>query len=225
MSKTATDCWDSSAPYLANVICCPQFDASLAILMGQYSKISGMLYLDKTNARNCLSDFQMILESQGANNQLQNLCSIRPENLTEASCPVSDVKKFESIVDTSRLLAACGKVDTVKECCHQVCQSAILDSARKIARNGTSDLPENSTRIDDCKNIVFRWLASKLNPSSANDVLRGLSNCKVNKGEHERFSFFFFKLVQMQCVYNFMVMIFHCSCSLNNLSASVKPRA
>ncbi|KAJ0113008.1 hypothetical protein Patl1_02034 [Pistacia atlantica] len=182
MSTTATDCWDSFAPYLANVICCPQFDASLAILMGQYSKYSGMLHLDKTNARHCLSDFEMILESQGANNQLQKLCSIRPENLTEASCPVSDVKKFESIVDSSRLLAACGKIDPVNECCHQVCQNAILDAARKIARNGTSNWPENSTRIDDCKNIVFRWLASKLDPSSANHVLRGLSNCKLNKG-------------------------------------------
>lgn len=94
-----------------------------------------------------------------------------------------DAKKFESIVDSSKLLAACGKVDPVKECCQQVCQSAILDAARKIAMDGMINMPENSTRIDDCKSIVFRWLASKLDPSSANGILRALSNCKVNKGE------------------------------------------
>ncbi|KAJ4730031.1 GPI-anchored protein [Melia azedarach] len=149
--------------------------------MGQHSKYSGMLRLNTSNAGHCLSDFEKILESQGANRNLQKICSIDPAKLTEASCPVVDVNKFESIVDSSRLLAACGKVDPVNECCHQVCQNAIQDAATKIAMNGMSNMPENSTRIDDCKNIVFRWLASKLDTSSANGVLRGLSNCKVNK--------------------------------------------
>ncbi|KAK2647556.1 hypothetical protein Ddye_015045 [Dipteronia dyeriana] len=178
---TATDCWASFAPYLANVVCCPQFDATLMILLGQYSKSSGVLNLNTTNANHCLSDFEKILESQCANSNLRTICSIHPANLTEASCPVVDVNKFESIVDSSKLLAACGKLDHVNECCHQVCQNAILDAANKIAMNGTSStLPVNST-VDDCKNIVFRWLANKLDPSSANGVLRGLSNCKVNK--------------------------------------------
>ncbi|KAI9178299.1 hypothetical protein LWI28_024894 [Acer negundo] len=178
---TATDCWASFAPYLATVVCCPQFDATLMILLGQYSKSSGVLNLDAKNANHCLSDFEKILESQGANSNLRKICSIHPANLTEASCPVVDVNMFESIVDSSELMAACGKLDHVNECCHQVCQNAILDAANKIAMNGTSHtVPVNST-VDDCKNIVFRWLANKLDPSSANGVLRGLSNCKVNK--------------------------------------------
>ncbi|GAY56779.1 hypothetical protein CUMW_174440 [Citrus unshiu] len=181
VSTTATDCWASFAPYLANVVCCPQFDATMVILMGQYSKYSGMLSLNTTNAQHCLSDFEKILETQGANRNLKKICSIHPANLTEASCPVVDANKFESIVDSSKILTACGKVDPVKECCQQVCQNAILDAARKIAMDGMVSMPENSTRIDDCKGIVFRWLASKLDPSSANSVLRALSNCKVNK--------------------------------------------
>ncbi|ESR60793.1 hypothetical protein CICLE_v10015544mg [Citrus x clementina] len=181
VSTTATDCWASFAPYLANVVCCPQFDATMVILMGQYSKYSGMLSLNTTNAQHCLSDFEKILETQGANRNLKKICSIHPANLTEASCPVVDANKFESIVDSSKILTACGKVDPVKECCQQVCQNAILDAARKIAMDGMVSMPENSTRIDDCKSIVFRWLASKLDPSSANGVLRALSNCKVNK--------------------------------------------
>jgi len=64
----------------------------------------------------------------------------------------------------------------------------ILDAARKIGLNGMSNSDgfpvslEHSTRIDDCKNIVLWWLSSKLDPSSANNVLRRLSNCNVNKG-------------------------------------------
>ncbi|KAL9453648.1 hypothetical protein AB3S75_009287 [Citrus x aurantiifolia] len=183
VSTTATDCWASFAPYLANVVCCPQFDATMVILMGQYSKYSGMLNLNTTNAQHCLSDFEKILETQGANRNLKTICSIHPANLTEASCPVVDANKFESIVDSSKILTACGKVDPVKECCQQVCQNTILDAAKKIAMDGMVSMPENSTRIDDCKSIVFRWLASKLDPSSANSVLRALSNCKVNKGD------------------------------------------
>jgi hypothetical protein len=70
---------------------------------------------------------------------------------------------------------------------YQVCRNAILDAARKIALNGMSNTDgfpvslEHSTRIDDCKNIVLQWMASKLDPSSANSVLRRLSNCNVNK--------------------------------------------
>ncbi|KAL5573324.1 hypothetical protein UlMin_022921 [Ulmus minor] len=187
LSITATDCWASFAPYLANVVCCPQFDATLVTLIGQSSKTSGMLALNKTHAKHCLSDVEKILESKGANTKLRKICSLHPANLTEASCPVVDVDAFQSIVDTSRLLSACGQVDHVNECCNQVCQNAILDAAQKIAFSSMSSLngahlsPKQLTRIDDCKNIVLRWLTSKLNPPSANGVLRGLSNCKVNK--------------------------------------------
>lgn len=187
MSVTATDCWASFAPYLANVVCCPQFDATVVIIIGQSSKQSRSLALNTTHAKHCLSDVEKILESQGANQSLQKICSFHPENLTDFSCPVTNVDEFERTVDSSRLVAACGKIDLVNECCSQVCQNAILDAARKIALNSRSNIdgtpvsPENSTRIDDCKNIVLRWLASKLDPSSANAILRGLSNCKINK--------------------------------------------
>lgn len=190
MTTTATDCWTSFAPYLANVVCCPQFDAMLVTLIGQSSKYSGVLALNTTHASHCLSDVQKVLVSQGANENLKEICSVHPTNLTEASCPVVSVDEFESVVDTSRLLTACRKIDPVNECCDQVCQNVIHYAARKIALNdlstsdGNHSLPGPKARINDCKNIVVRWLASKLDPSTANSVFRGLSNCNLNKGEH-----------------------------------------
>ena len=86
------------------------------------------------------------------------------------------------------LMVACGRIDPIYECFDQVYQNAILDAAKKIAINGMSDMdgfpvsPEHSTRIDDCKNVGLRWLANELDASSANSVLRGLTNCNLNKG-------------------------------------------
>ncbi|KAJ6834976.1 putative GPI-anchored protein-like isoform X1 [Iris pallida] len=189
ISTTAVDCWASFAPFLANVICCPQLQATLVILIGQSSKESGMLALDSTHGNHCLSDVQQILGSQGASYELQDVCSIQPENLTEGSCPVNDINGLESVVDSSQLLAACKKVDPVNECCSQICQKAILDAATKMAsRYGgmasmdiTDVLPEHAARVDDCRSIVLRWLSSRLDPLSATEVLRRLSNCNVNK--------------------------------------------
>ncbi|KAF7823136.1 putative GPI-anchored protein [Senna tora] len=187
MSTTATDCWATFAPFLANVVCCPQFDAMLGTLIGQSSKYSGQLALNRTHASHCLSDIQKILVSQGANESLKNTCSVHPANLTEGSCPIIAVDEFESSVDTSRLLTACRKIDPVHECCDQVCQNAINSAARKIAINDMSNmdrdsrLPEQTARINDCKNIVLRWLAGKLDPATANSLFRGLSNCNLNK--------------------------------------------
>ncbi|KAJ0983102.1 hypothetical protein J5N97_011357 [Dioscorea zingiberensis] len=188
MSTAAVDCWASFAPFLANVICCPQLQATLVILIGQSSKDSGMLALDSMHANYCLSDVQQILQSQGANANLQHICSILPSNFSEASCPVSDVNGFESVVDSSKLLAACQKVDPVNECCSLICQNAILDAASELAsRDG--GLPsmkiahlstEHASRIDDCRSIVLRWLSSRLDPSSAKQMLRRISNCEVN---------------------------------------------
>ncbi|XP_071921117.1 uncharacterized GPI-anchored protein At1g61900 isoform X2 [Coffea arabica] len=164
MRMTSIDCVGGFAPYLANVICCPQVDATLTVLVGQSM-------------------------GQGANDSLPRICSIHPSNLTEGSCPVGDVNAFESTVDSSSLLAACGKIDTVNECCKQVCQNAIAEAAGKLAVKtydlmsigGSHALADHSTRINDCRTIVLRWLASKLDPSHAKEVLRGLSNCKINK--------------------------------------------
>ncbi|KAK2980695.1 hypothetical protein RJ640_011315, partial [Escallonia rubra] len=184
LSTTATDCWASLAPYLANVVCCPQFHATLVILIGQSSINTRKLALNVTQAEHCLSDIEQILGGQGANENLHNICSISPSNLTKASCPVEDVSEFERILDTSLLFAACKKIDAVDECCNQVCQNAISNAATKIALKSKSEalvLPEHSSMISDCKNIILRWLASKVEPSSANTVLRGLSSCNMNK--------------------------------------------
>ena len=190
MRITATDCWASFAPYLADVICCPQFDATLVTLIGQSSKTSATLALNSSHSKLCLSDIEKILTSKGANPELQKICSIEPENLTQASCPIISTEAFESIVDSSRIVSACGRIDIVNECCDQVCQNSIAEAAQKLALNSTLTLdetrfsPQHLKRIDDCKDIVLRWLASKLNPQSANTVLRGLSNCKINEGEN-----------------------------------------
>jgi hypothetical protein len=117
MSITATDCWASFALYLANVVCCPQFDAIVVIIIGQSSKYSRSLALNKTHAKHCLSDVEKILESQWANDNLQNICSFHLENLIEFSCPVTDVDEFEHTMDSSRLIVACGRTDPVNECC------------------------------------------------------------------------------------------------------------
>lgn len=191
MSTTSIDCWSVFAPLLANVICCPQLEATLAILIGQSSKDTNLLGLNRTDAKHCLSDIEQILVGQGANDSLKQICSIRPTYLTEASCPVKEVDEFESTVNTSNLLAACEKIDPVRECCDQICQNAILEAATKISlkaseilsMGGSNVLPEHSTKVSDCKSIVLRWLAGKLSPARAKEVLRGLSNCKVNKGE------------------------------------------
>ncbi|KAG6778549.1 hypothetical protein POTOM_014886 [Populus tomentosa] len=189
MRTTSTDCWSIFAPLLANVICCPQLEATLAILMGQSSKDTRTLALNETDSKHCLSDIEQILAGQGAESNVNKICSIHLSNLTGGSCPVKDVNEFEGTVDSSKLLAACENIDPVKECCDQVCQNSILETATKLALKasevliiaGSHGLTEHSTKVDDCKHIVLRWLAGKLEPSRAKEVLRGLSNCKVNK--------------------------------------------
>ncbi|TKY72151.1 GPI-anchored protein [Spatholobus suberectus] len=189
ISVTAIDCWEVFAPFLANVICCPQLEATLTILIGQSSKYTNVLALNGTDAKHCLADVEQILMGQGATNNLKKICSIHSLNLTEASCPVKNVNDFYDMVDTTKLLTACGKIDPVKECCYQICQNAILEAATTIASKGSDILaidaphvqPEHSIQVNDCRNIVLRWVASKLEPSQAKKVLRGLSNCNVNK--------------------------------------------
>lgn len=159
--------------------------------MGQSSKETGLLALDSVHANHCLSDIQQILGSQGASGDLEEICSIHASDLSERACPVNDISGFESTVNSSKLLAACQKVDPVNECCSQICQNAILEAAKKLAMRNSrlmSSMPinttliENSSDVNNCRSIVLRWLSSRLDASSATEVLRRLSSCKVNGG-------------------------------------------
>ncbi|KAG6657804.1 hypothetical protein CIPAW_04G116400 [Carya illinoinensis] len=137
MSISAIEC----CVEYSNVVCCPQLNATLVIIIRQSSKYSGSLALNRPHASHCLSDVEKIPESKGGNEDLQNICSFHPENLTEASCPLTDVDEFEHTVDSSRLLDAC-------------CQNAVLDVATIIAQNSISNMDGvPGGRIDDCKNL------------------------------------------------------------------------
>ncbi|KAF8117686.1 hypothetical protein N665_0008s0041 [Sinapis alba] len=182
IQTTSHNCWTVFAPLLANVMCCPQLDATLTIILGKASKETGLLALNRTQSKHCLLDLEKILLGKGASSQLRSICSLYSSNLTASSCPVISVEDFESKVDTSKLLLACEKVDPVKECCEQACQNAILDAASNITLKASEPLTDNSSvRINDCKNIVQRWLTTKLEPSQAKGTLRGLANCKINR--------------------------------------------
>ncbi|XP_013608229.1 PREDICTED: uncharacterized GPI-anchored protein At1g61900-like isoform X1 [Brassica oleracea var. oleracea] len=181
IQTTSHNCWTVFAPLLANVMCCPQLDATLTITLGKASKETGLLALNRTQSKHCVSDLEKILVGKGASSRLRSICSLYSSNLTASSCPVINVDEFESAVDTSKLLLACEKVDPVKECCEQACQNAILDAATNVTLKASEPLTDNSVRISDCKNIVQRWLATKLEPSQAKETLRGLANCKINR--------------------------------------------
>ncbi|PKA48665.1 putative GPI-anchored protein [Apostasia shenzhenica] len=188
MRTTSVDCYASFAPLLANVICCPQLHATLAILLGKSSKRTGMLALDSSHANYCLSDFQKILASQGASYMLEEICSVHPSNLSEGSCPVSNIDGVESAIDSPKLLAACKTVDPVNECCRKRCQNAILDAAGRLAMRGggslrveiTINVAEKAAIVDDCKSIILRWLSCRLDTLPAAQLLRRVSNCDVN---------------------------------------------
>ncbi|KAH7842253.1 hypothetical protein Vadar_003269 [Vaccinium darrowii] len=144
---------------------CSRFDATPVIVTGQSNKYSGELALNPTHAVYCLSDIEQILQGQGSTEKLRNICSITPSNLTEALCPVIFANAIDSLVDSSRLLVSCGKLDAVNECCNQVCQNAVSDVAIKIFVKDNSILhwahvfPEPLLIIDDFKTIVLRGLS------------------------------------------------------------------
>ncbi|KAK1423915.1 hypothetical protein QVD17_19226 [Tagetes erecta] len=177
MTTTAIDCWGSLAPYLANVVCCPQLEATINILIGQSSFSTGNLAINETHAQYCLSDITQILEAQGSYNQLHEICSFNPTNLTQASCPFVDLKEIENFLYNSTIIESCKSIDPVKECSHNVCENAITDVVMNMVPNNYSK-PET---IVDCKKIVLRWLASKLDPFDASKVFRVISSCKINK--------------------------------------------
>nr|CAD1840992.1 unnamed protein product [Ananas comosus var. bracteatus] len=135
MSTTAVDCFASFAPFLANVICCPQLQAMITILIGQSSKSTGLLALDSTHANFCLSDIQQLLASQGGSSDLQSVCSINFSNLTRDGCRAGSVLSSAKQVlrqisncnvngacpldfpDTTKVAKACGESPTNHSSC------------------------------------------------------------------------------------------------------------
>ncbi|XP_015581563.1 uncharacterized GPI-anchored protein At1g61900 isoform X2 [Ricinus communis] len=189
MDKTASDCSLPLAALVGNVICCPQFSSLLHIFQGYYSTNSDKLVLGNSVADDCFSDIISILASRGANSTIPKLCSVKSANLTGGSCPVKDVISFEKIVNTSKLLEACSAVDSLKECCRPICQSAIMEAVLQISGtqltiNENKELVNETNHVNtigDCKSVVYSYLSRELSADAANAAFRTLSACKVNK--------------------------------------------
>lgn len=190
MDKTASDCSVPLAPLVADVICCPQVSSLMNIFQAAYGGGNNTLVLNQASANACFSDIMSILASKGANTNIPELCTLRPSNLTDASCPVKDISSFEKMVNVSKLLDACSSVDPLKECCRPVCQPAIVEAAVHISSGGasmfgSSSIPGSAAGINavsDCKGVVHSYLSMKLSSEVANTAFRVLSGCKVNKG-------------------------------------------
>ncbi|KAF6995092.1 hypothetical protein CFC21_011656 [Triticum aestivum] len=189
MDKTASDCSVPLAPLVADVICCPQVSSLMDIFQAAYGGGNNTLVLNQASANACFSDIMSILASKGANTNIPELCTLRPSNLTDASCPVKDISSFERMVNVSKLLDACSSVDPLKECCRPVCQPAIVEAAVHISSGGASmfgstTIPGSAVGINtvsDCKGVVHSYLSVKLSSEVANSAFRVLSGCKVNK--------------------------------------------
>ncbi|KAL3506793.1 hypothetical protein ACH5RR_032175 [Cinchona calisaya] len=187
--KTASDCSQTLAALVGNVICCPQLGSLLHIFQGFYSKNSSTLVLQDAVADDCFKDIISILASKGANSSLPAICSAKSLNLTGGSCPVKDVITFVKIVNTSELLEACSTIDSLKECCRPICQPAIMKAAVQISglQSAMSDNKDiagaqsSADTINDCKGVVYSWICRKMPLDAANAVFRMLSACKVNK--------------------------------------------
>ncbi|VAH17422.1 unnamed protein product [Triticum turgidum subsp. durum] len=189
MDKTASDCSVPLAPLVADVICCPQVSSLMNIFQAAYGGGNNTLVLNQASANACFSDIMSILASKGANTNIPELCTLRPSNLTDASCPMKDISSFERMVNVSKLLDACSSVDPLKECCRPVCQPAIVEAAVHISSGGasmfgSSSIPGSAAGINavsDCKGVVHSYLSMKLSSEVANTAFRVLSGCKVNK--------------------------------------------
>lgn len=189
VDRTASDCSLPFASVVGNVICCPQISSLLHVFLGYYSRTSGKLVLQNATASDCFADSMSILVSRGANGSIPSLCSVKALNLTGGSCPVNDVAAFEKTVNTSQLLESCSSIDPLKECCSPVCQPAITNAilqltAGELNIGGSESMAGGAVEVDvinDCKGVVYSWLARNLSLDAANTAFRILSSCKVNK--------------------------------------------
>jgi hypothetical protein len=189
--RTAGDCPAPLALYVGSVICCPQLESLFQVSLGQYSIDSGNLGLNSTEAAYCFSDTENLMASLGANTSVGDLCAAQPANLTSGLCPVTKVSQLQDIVNTKKLLDACQSVDPLKECTEEpTCQSQITYAASQMAGelvdssgnfNGSIVPPGEQQVVVDCKTMVLAWLASELGPTAANNMLRNLISCRVNK--------------------------------------------
>ena len=68
----------------------------------------------------------------------------------------------------------------------------------------TITLPGYSSRLDDCRNVVLRWLSSRIDPLFSNQVLRRISNCNVNGGSFRKVLLFSVPQVHTALVYLFV---------------------
>ena len=192
LDKTASDCSAPLASLVGNVICCPQVNSLMHILLGTYSKYSGNLALQQVPAEDCFSDTMSVLTSRGSNNTIPQICTLDSALMTGGSCPVLDIATLEKMVNTTKLLDSCSAVDPLKECCRPVCQPAIMEAALRISLRASgplesSKIPGKAIGVDvlsDCKGVIYAWLSQKLSPEDANTAFRMLYSCKVNKGKH-----------------------------------------
>lgn len=189
IQKTAIDCMAPLAEYVGDVICCPQFGSMMRIVQGELSKSSGSLVLNNTAAMLCFSEAMSFLIDSGANDTIPDICSVKPENLTGGSCPITSVEELEQVVNMTELLSACTSIDPLKECCKPVCEPVINSAAVQLASRVSISLEENVTLAahkqqqvaDDCQGVVLAWLASQLGPEAANSAFRNFFSCEVNK--------------------------------------------
>ncbi|KAG0628249.1 hypothetical protein M758_1G012800 [Ceratodon purpureus] len=189
--RTAGDCPAPLALYVGSVICCPQLESLFQVSLGQYSLDSGNLGLNTSEAAHCFTDTENLMASLGANTSVGDLCAAQPGNLTSGLCPITKVSQLEEIANTTKLLEACKSVDPLKECTEEpTCQSQVTYVAAQMAEtlvdssgrlNGSKVQPGEQQVVVDCQNMVLTWLASQLGPKAANNMLRNLISCRVNR--------------------------------------------
>ncbi|CAN4076917.1 unnamed protein product [Withania somnifera] len=174
--KTASDCIWSLSTVVGNVICCLQFNSLLHIFQGFYSNRSATLVLESAVADDCFRDIINILASKGTHSSISGLCSVKSSNLTDGS------------LNTSKLLESSSTVDSLKECCRPICQPAISEAALQISGikmtlggNNIVGVPSEIDSLNDCKGVVYSWIARKLRFDDASSAFRLLSSCKINK--------------------------------------------
>ncbi|KAJ8548143.1 hypothetical protein K7X08_021379 [Anisodus acutangulus] len=151
--KTASDCTRSLSTVVGNVICYPQFNNLIHIFQGFYSNRSDTSVLQSAVADDFFRDIISMLASKGANSSISGLCSVKSSNLTGGSCPVKDI------------------------------EAALLFSGIKTTLGGKNivGVPCEIDTLNECKGVVYSWIARKQQFDDASFAFRLFSSCKANK--------------------------------------------